>query len=140
MRVHLLLSGNTTPVPFDHLPALTGAIHKWIGRNGVHDATSLYSFSWLQGGRRTGAGLRFERAAAQHLCFSRNEDLMLPDERCEVSDTEWQSEVFPGFELLFEKQQGPRFKVGHNRYADAEEMFGRVVSYGDPIRKRTGWI
>lgn len=47
MRLHLRLSPNTTPVSFDHLHQLTGALHKWLGENEVHDELSLYSFGWL---------------------------------------------------------------------------------------------
>ncbi len=59
MRLHLALSPNTSPVPFDHLHQLTGALHKWLGKNEVHDGLSLYSFGWLSGGKRGGSGLQF---------------------------------------------------------------------------------
>ena len=52
MRLHLKLSPNTAPVPFDHLHQLTGTLHKWLGENDVHDGLSLYSFGWLHGGRK----------------------------------------------------------------------------------------
>jgi CRISPR-associated endoribonuclease Cas6 len=49
MRLYLKLSRNKETIPFNYQPNLTGAIHKWIGgQNDVHDAMSLYSFSWLQ--------------------------------------------------------------------------------------------
>lgn len=64
MRLYLKLepSGNT-PVSFNYQPKLTGAIHKWLGRNKWHDATSLYSFSWLRGGRKVGDNLVFKHGA-----------------------------------------------------------------------------
>jgi CRISPR-associated endoribonuclease Cas6 len=49
MRLYLTLTKSKETIPFNYQTYLTGAIHKWIGeRNEVHDATSLYSFSWLQ--------------------------------------------------------------------------------------------
>ena len=56
MRLNLRLSPNTEPVPFDHLHQLTGALHKWLGENDVHEGLSLYSFGWLGGGKRVGEG------------------------------------------------------------------------------------
>lgn len=49
MRIYLKLSRNKETIPFNYQTFLTGAIHKWIGKdNYFHDAMSLYSFSWLQ--------------------------------------------------------------------------------------------
>jgi CRISPR/Cas system endoribonuclease Cas6 (RAMP superfamily) len=49
MRLHLSLTPNTEPVPFNYQHQLTGALHKWLGENELHDKISLYSFSWLRG-------------------------------------------------------------------------------------------
>jgi len=49
MRLHLKLTPNTQPVPFNYQHQLTGALHKWLGKNDLHDKISLYSFSWLRG-------------------------------------------------------------------------------------------
>jgi CRISPR-associated endoribonuclease Cas6 len=63
LRLHLYLDAPSV-VTFDHLPALKGAFHRWTGHNpGLHDGLSLYSFSWLRGGRGTRGGLRFEQGA-----------------------------------------------------------------------------
>lgn len=51
MRPNLRLTGNTQPVPFDHLHQLTSALHKWLGTNEEHNRLSLYSFSWLDGAK-----------------------------------------------------------------------------------------
>lgn len=49
MRLYLLLTRSKETIPFNYQPVLTGAIHKWLGRdNAEHDGLSLYSFSWLQ--------------------------------------------------------------------------------------------
>jgi len=48
MRIHLLLSKNSKRVPFNYQSFLTGALHKWLGKdNKEHGELSLYSFSWL---------------------------------------------------------------------------------------------
>lgn len=64
MRLYLTLSPSAQLVPFNHQPKITGAIHKWLGENEVHDATSLYFFSWLQGGRGTKSGISFQQGAS----------------------------------------------------------------------------
>lgn len=64
MRIHLKLTPNKEPVPYDHLPFLVGSIHKWLGPNSLHDTASLYSFSWLVGGKGENAGLSFAKGAS----------------------------------------------------------------------------
>jgi len=59
MRLHLSISGLNEKIPFNYQPILTGAIHKWLGRNEAHGQLSLYSFSWLQGGKAVKDGLVF---------------------------------------------------------------------------------
>ncbi|SMO75042.1 CRISPR-associated endoribonuclease Cas6 [Fodinibius sediminis] len=49
MRLHLRLTPNTKPIPFNYQHKLTGTLHKWLGQNDLHDKISLYSFSWLRG-------------------------------------------------------------------------------------------
>lgn len=60
MRIYIKIRSENKLVPFNYQPAITGAIHKWIGKNEVHDKTSMYSFSWLKGGRKNGDSLVFE--------------------------------------------------------------------------------
>lgn len=69
MRLNLRLSGNTEPVPFDHLHHLTGALHKWLGENELHDGLSLYSFGWLRGGKIRHGALHFPGGAAWRVSF-----------------------------------------------------------------------
>jgi len=57
------LRSRQSQVPFNYQSQLTGAIHKWIGKNDIHDKASLYSFSWLQGGRQVGNHLVFTDGA-----------------------------------------------------------------------------
>ena len=69
MRIHLKTSQNTTPVPFDYQQKLVGTIHKWIGSNSIHDKISLYSFSWLNGGRIVENALQFSEGATMFISF-----------------------------------------------------------------------
>ncbi len=69
MRLNLRLTGNTEPVPFNHLHRLTGALHKWLGENALHDGLSLYSFSWLKGAEAENGHLAFPRGAAWRVSF-----------------------------------------------------------------------
>lgn len=73
-----------------------------------------------------------ERALKQSVCLCRNEDLLYP-----VSLQEMQKEQFEqiqGFELVWETLNEKCFKVGYNRFQDAEEMFGELKVIGNPIR------
>ena len=63
MRLHLYLEARTA-VPFDYLPALKNAFHRWAGHNeALHDGLSLYSYGWLRGGRAGRGGIRFAEGA-----------------------------------------------------------------------------
>ena len=77
-----------------------------------------------------------EIAAKQHICLSRNEDLLYPsDEILEVSKEEFDSDedLFSGFELVFEKNE-QSFLVGYNRYRQNEKMFGYIKIVGTPVK------
>jgi len=69
MRISLKLSPNTKPVPFDHLHQLTGAIHKWLGYNELHDGLSLYSFGWLRNAVPRKNHLMFPYGATWQISF-----------------------------------------------------------------------
>lgn len=64
MRLYFELTPNTEPVPWDYQHFLIGALHKWLGRNEMHDGVSLYSMSWLTGGQRKGNSLVFPKGAS----------------------------------------------------------------------------
>lgn len=64
MRIYIKIKSDNKAVPFNYQPILTGTIHKWIGLNEIHNKISLYSFSWLSGGRQKGENLFFERGAS----------------------------------------------------------------------------
>ncbi len=71
MRILISIDAQGRGIPFDHQPLLVGTIHKWLGRNNVHGQVSLYSFSRLMGGKRSGEVLKFDRNAS--MFFSSHE-------------------------------------------------------------------
>lgn len=72
-----------------------------------------------------------QRALSQHICLCRNEDMLFPKELMEVSKEEFDSEIFPGFELVFEAGE-QSFLVGYNRYTK-EPMYGWLRIMGNPL-------
>jgi hypothetical protein len=71
-------------------------------------------------------------AATQHVCLCRNEDVLLPEEALIMREDEF--DKIEGFELLI-ADESTGFKVGHNRFASGEEMFGELKVFGNPIRQ-----
>lgn len=71
------------------------------------------------------------RAFSQTVCLCRNEDLLFPESLTKMDLEEF--ERIDGFELIF-TSNGDGFKVGHNRFDNAREMFGELKVYGNPIR------
>ena len=69
MRIYLMLSKNNEPVDFSYQQKQVGAIHKWLGINEMHDQMSLYSFSWLKGGKKVGEHLEFREGASFFISF-----------------------------------------------------------------------
>jgi hypothetical protein len=62
------------------------------------------------------------KAAAQHLCLCRNEDILLPRHTiAEISESGF--DHLPGVELRF-GESAESFLVGFNRFADAAPMYG----------------
>ena len=77
-----------------------------------------------------------ERAATQHLCLCRNEDVVYPiTTPMEVTKEEFDSDenLFSGFELVFEQTDPRSFLVGYNRYNDATPMYGWLRTVGEPV-------
>lgn len=72
-----------------------------------------------------------QRAFTQTVCLCRNEDLLFPDVLMPMTNEEF--EQINGFELLFTGSE-TGFKVGHNRFDKASEMFGELIVVGNPIR------
>jgi hypothetical protein len=80
-----------------------------------------------------------ELATEQSICLCRNEDLLFPEpEILRCTEAEFETEEFPGFELVFTGNSAG-FKVGHNRFAAGEPMFGELRVFGNPIREPQNW-
>lgn len=125
MRIHLFTTPSDKIVPFNYQPHLTGALHKWLGQNDNHDALSLYSFSWLKGGKATKQGLNFNKGA----CFfisSHDPELL---QRLIEGLNEAPSINF-GLEVKEAKlQEEPEFKNGSNIFTCASPVFIKRYFY-----------
>lgn len=76
-------------------------------------------------------------AFTQHICLCRNEDVLLPIALEEVYDEDFDSNEFPGYELIFEKSD-KSFIVGYNRYS-GEAMYGWLNIIGTPVKAIREW-
>ena len=76
-----------------------------------------------------------EKAFRQHVCLSRNEDVLLPIQIIETtkSNFDQNEELFKGFELVFEKTENS-FLVGYHRLT-LEPMYGYLKIVGNPINQ-----
>jgi hypothetical protein len=76
-----------------------------------------------------------EKAYRQHVCLSRNEDVLLPIQIIETtkSDFDQNEELFKGFELVFDKTENS-FLVGYHRLT-LEPMYGWLKIVGNPINQ-----
>jgi len=76
MRLHIKTTPSAQTVPFDYQQNLVGAFHKWLGEdNEEHGHISLYSLSWLKGGKGSKGGLIFPEGA-QWQISSPNHELL----------------------------------------------------------------
>jgi hypothetical protein len=72
-----------------------------------------------------------EVAHRQHLCLSRNEDVVMPNGPIRaMSEAEFDS--LTGFELEFGRGEDA-FLVGYNRFEDGAPMYGTLTITGDPV-------
>ena len=93
----------------------------------INRGVMLYPHLWLAFPSFEDAKL----AAEQHICLSRNEDVLLPSpDISTVTVSEFNN--MPGFELLFGKTTNS-ILVGHNRYENNLPMYGEVSITGNPI-------
>jgi hypothetical protein len=72
-----------------------------------------------------------QQAHRQHLCLSRNEDVVMPDGEMRSMAPE-EFDKIPGFELRFGKGKDA-FMVGYNRFEDGAPMYGRLTITGNPV-------
>jgi len=72
-----------------------------------------------------------QKAATQHICLCRNEDLLLPMGDAEpMEELDFDKEF--GFELRFEENE-KAFLVGFNRFDETKPMYGRLEITGKPV-------
>ena len=69
MRLKLTISSSNGIVSYDYHSKLVGVLHKWLGNNELHGKLSLYSFSWLKGGKANSKGLTFPHGASMFFSF-----------------------------------------------------------------------
>jgi CRISPR-associated endoribonuclease Cas6 len=136
MRLYFTLSPNSRPVPFAYQHFLTGAFHKWLGANQLHDALSLYSLSWLDGSIMRRGALEFPRGARWFISVH-DESLIETIVAAALADPE----VCCGMSVTrIEQQTTPRFgncrtfQVGSPVLAKSKEIDGKVKHfiYSDP--------
>jgi hypothetical protein len=76
------------------------------------------------------------KAAEQHICLCRNEDILLPDaDMIDLPEREFDTreDLFNGFELMFEKTD-QAFLVGYNRFDNNSPMTGWLKVVGSPVK------
>lgn len=73
-----------------------------------------------------------QKAAKQHICLCRNEDILLPDSEIKAL-TETDFNQLTGFELRF-GENGQSFLVGFNRFDNSKPMYGWLEITGNPVR------
>lgn len=72
-----------------------------------------------------------EKAAKQHICLCRNEDILFPDANImELEENEFNE--LTGFELRFGENE-KSFLVGFNRFDEAKPMYGWLEITGKPV-------
>lgn len=119
MRLNLYLSSESL-VPFDYLPTLKGAFHRWLGHDeALHDGLSLYSLSWLRGGRAGRNGIRFSEGAHWFIS-SPDTDLIYQL----VGGVVRESEIGLGLTVRdVRMQQAPEFAAGEKAFRVAGPVF-----------------
>jgi len=72
-----------------------------------------------------------EKAAKQHICLCRNEDVLLPDTKIlKMEESEFDNQT--GFELRFGENE-KSFLVGFNRFDETKPMYGWLEITGKPV-------
>lgn len=114
MRIYLNISKNTSIIPFNYQQLLTGVLHKWIGKNSIHDEISLYSFSWLKNGKASKEGIEFPSGSSFFISSYDNELLNKIIQGIQNSPELFKGMVVEGVKILenpvFSKEE--RFMVG----------------------------
>lgn len=128
MRIHLETSKSNGIIPFNYQSYLTGALHKWIGPNNLHDESlSLYSFSWLKGGTTDSAGLSFKTGA--HFFISAHDPELI---KSIVKNIRKQPEIAFGLEVKnIVIIDDPKFHSSRNFFAASPIFIKRSINGND---------
>ena len=129
MRLNLYLRSES-PVPFDYLPTLKGAFHRWLGHDAaLHDGLSLYSLSWLRGGKAGRNGIRFSEGA--HWFISSPDTELI---HRLVSGVVRESEMGLGLTVRdVRMQQAPAFAAGEQAFRVASPVFIKHLPAEAPL-------
>lgn len=71
------------------------------------------------------------RAHQQHICLSRNEDLIFPSGEVQEMTVD-DFDALRGFELRFGREHPGAFLVGYNRFDEGRPMYGALEIAGNP--------
>lgn len=69
MRLNLLLESYGNRLQFDYQNELIRTLHTWLPGNDIHDDISLYSLSWLKGGKADNGSICFPGGAGWSISF-----------------------------------------------------------------------
>ncbi|MCX6152701.1 MAG: CRISPR-associated endoribonuclease Cas6 [Candidatus Kapabacteria bacterium] len=120
MRLRFRLSKNTSIVPFDYQHHLIGAFHQMLGWNEIHNAISLYSLSWLQGGRIAKTGFNYEQGS-EWLVSIWDDEIA----KKLISGALSQFELFFGMKIVEIGIQPTPIFSNHQRFVPASPIFIR---------------
>ena len=130
MRIKLTLSPPSHPgyIPFNYQHKLTGAFHRILGLNKIHDETSLYSLGWLSRGKVVASkGFSYEQGATWTVNF--HDDTLAFDF---LEKVHADSEIICGMRAYkFESMPTPRFS-GVYRFLVQSPVFVRDKKENGP--------
>ncbi len=126
MRLHIKTTPSTEPVPFDYQQKMVGTIHKWIGKNSIHDRISLYSFSWLNGAKVKDGFLHFSYGATFFLSFY-DEDVIKQIVKAILDD----AEMFCGLSVIdIRMEDEPDLEQREKFYCASPILIKRILEDG----------
>ena len=153
MRLYITLTSNKQIIPFNYQQLITGAIHRWLGRdNRYHGKQGLFCFSWLQNVSVSKSGIDLNTnsyffissydtdfirelmkgiiADPVFFCGSNVSDIQIINSK-ELSD----SESFTLASPLFVKRRLENGKVEHAIYSDPDFDYLLVASFKNKLAK-----
>jgi CRISPR-associated endoribonuclease Cas6 len=69
MRINYQFTPGNHSIPFDYQQELVRHFHRLLPENSIHDELSLYSLSWLMGGKAESGNLIFPKSAKWFISF-----------------------------------------------------------------------